>query len=165
MSGCGAKSSALGRCSSANELDDGWRSSAGPPPNGSADWRTVRDRMPVGAVEARSMSRWRNGSGPGAVASLQPTHRALAPPASQAGVFKGGLEFSAERSLHRVAFVCVAAWPPTRQLHALGSRAVGTVRMPASTRRGWRRVNHRASGPGTWRSRTDKWPLPAAAES
>jgi hypothetical protein len=99
MSVCGMKSLTLGGCGSRASLTPkeivGWSTAEVV----GTDSGTVHDRMSVGAVEALQMSRWRNrirAWGSGEPATYHPGSWDVE---QAARVLKGGLEFSAERSL------------------------------------------------------------------
>lgn len=131
-----------GDCRSASELEDDRNRQRGHRRKSRPDSGTVRDRMSARAGETRHSSRWRNGSGPGAVPSLQPTSRTLGTRAIDTRLLKGGLEFAAERwQSVRTRWHCCLRYAG-RQLHALGPRTAGTVVKVASTK-GLAQVNHR----------------------
>lgn len=123
------------------------RCSVVPPPYWLAQTWVLATTGCLSAQPKLLKSRWPDRSAPGAVVSLPPTNpgaRHNAP--GRRACSRVGWNSQPRDRRHQVARIGFAAWPDaSRQLHALGPMAVGTVRMTSSTKKSWHEANHRGS--------------------
>lgn len=109
------------------------------------DSSAVRNRVSRRRRQGSSTSRWRSGSGPGAVVSLEPPTRPLKLRACGSRA-EGGLTSQPKRSLPSLALVRAVAWPI--EYATSRARAEGCLSgNHQAVSRGARQVNHRLTQP------------------